>query len=423
MDELTRSLLSQAIDRRAWSVGWAVLLTIAAIFVHAFTFAPYVEISLQKRETDGYLSVVNGVKGQVDALAPELQAVLDALQQRGQQLGDDLRQSLLRDFARLEASRRQALMGQSNAAAPPSPALPPVQAPLPNPNLMIQMPLALAAAPPEPFDIGDAAFREALLGNDRDHMLRQLSPFVGRLIVEPRYQSINQQWSQSVAPVLTLVIDKVASQTATLASGHAEFAADLDRFKTLLDDIKQRIVGMRFTPPTADRWWATALGNGAAGAEISANVLAFQEPLVQQLHILAGSIAAVGDAQKALAAEYASRLEAIRKDFAEQVGKLSSLSAPLGVFRRQVGADYLTRPADKIRCQEGNLAHTAANIQYAHTRRHTGNLKPLARRRVEDLCLSRESLKFEFGMTEQVGRIFDAYLHPRGERLHEVPAG
>src|SRR5450755_4134866 len=120
MEELTRNLLTQAIDRRASAVRWAVLLTIAAIFVHVFTFAPYVETSLQKRDTDAHLSAVNGVKGGVDAMAPGLQAALGELEQQGKRLGDDLRQSLLQDFARLEASRHQTLMGQSNAA-PPNP--------------------------------------------------------------------------------------------------------------------------------------------------------------------------------------------------------------------------------------------------------------------------------------------------------------
>ena len=98
MDDLTKSLLSQSLDRKSSSARWAVLLILAAIFVHAFTFAPYVEISLQKRQTDAHLAQVNAVKTRVDALAPPLQAVVDALKEQGKILGDGLRQSLLQDL-------------------------------------------------------------------------------------------------------------------------------------------------------------------------------------------------------------------------------------------------------------------------------------------------------------------------------------
>ena len=84
--------------------------------------------------------------------------------------------------------------------------------------------------------------------------------------------------------------------------------------------------------------------------------------------------------------------------------------------RSYVGADHLTRRADKIGCQESNVTRSAADIQYAHARRHACSLKPLARRRSEYLSLPRESLKFEIGMTEQVGRVFHGYPHPLGER-------
>jgi hypothetical protein len=116
-------------------------------------------------------------------------------------------------------------------------------------------------------------------------------------------------------------------------SAPAALAADLDRFRASLAATKRKIEGLRFAPPAADRWWATALGKGAAGASISADILAFQAPLMQELQGLADAVASVAEAQKALSEEYAKRLEAIRQAFAAQVETLSSLSEPLGVLR------------------------------------------------------------------------------------------